>query len=201
MVSCPSNLDHTTPVDRSLPILGMEMKQAKVRLGDLPRDMREELFNEHATNLDNDATERGFYAKRVPSGTIAIAGLVIDRIPPEQLQGYAHPEKLPPIVISDGRLIDGQHRIARARSEGVERLRFIDVTGLIDTDIGGFVSELPRQSRMSSVDAVPLPDPEIAMSQNHKALAFVDRSKQAHKAMAWLQDVTSTQAKKQAFRA
>ena len=156
----PSN-----PFDRSLPVRGLEMKNATVRLGDLPRDMREELFNEHATNLNPDATERGFYAKRVPSGTIAIADLIIDRIPVEQLERYTDPAHLPPIVISDGRLIDGQHRIARGRSDGVERLRFIDVTGLIDTDAGGFVSELPRVPKSPAL--VPLADAGAPLTLFH----------------------------------
>lgn len=162
---------------RDLPIRGLEMKIATVRLGDLPRDMREELFNEHATNLDPDATERGFYAKRVPSGTIAIADLVIDAIPTGQLEGYTDPGKLPPIVIADGRLIDGQHRIARGRADGVARLRFIDVTGLIDTDAGGFVSELPRERPLDAAKA-----PFAPLAENGKPLTLFHGSPHAFEA-------------------
>lgn len=114
------------------------------RLGDLPRDMREELFNEHATNSNPEATERGFYAKSVPSGLIDIKNLEVDETPVDQLKRYidAKLKDLPPIVIADGRLIDGQHRIQAARSKGIRQLRYIDVTGLIDTNAGGFVSEI-----------------------------------------------------------
>ena len=119
--------------------------QRKFKLGDLPRDMREELFNEHATNSNPDATEQEFYNKRVPHGEIAIKDLVTAKIPDRQLADYlaADASKLPPIVISDGRLIDGQHRIAAAKKKGIEKLPYIDVTGLIDTNAGGFISELP----------------------------------------------------------
>lgn len=117
----------------------------RMRLGLLPRDMREELFNEHATNLNPDATEQGFYAKTVPYGLMYITGLTVARIPEEQLSRYmeANLADLPPIVISDGRFIDGQHRVLTAIARGATQLRYIDVTGLIDTDAGGYVCEIP----------------------------------------------------------
>lgn len=116
----------------------------KYKIGDLPRDMREELFNEHATNLNPEATERGFYAKSVPSGLIFIRDLKVDKIPADQLERVksAKLSDLPPIVIADGRLIDGQHRIQAAREKGYSQLRYIDVTGLIDTNAGGYISEI-----------------------------------------------------------
>ena len=120
---------------------------SKYLLNNLPRDMREELFNEHAMNLNPEATELGFYAKRVPSGMMNIKDVQVDNIPESQLEYVmeADPADLPPIVISDGRLIDGQHRIQAARLKGVDQLRYIDVTGLIDTEAGGYISELPTE--------------------------------------------------------
>jgi len=117
----------------------------RYRIGDLPRDMREELFNEHATNLNPEATERGFYSKTVPCGLIYIRGLTVSKIPSDQLDSYMQAKlvDLPPIVIADGRLIDGQHRILSALAKGVAQLRYIDVTGLIDTNAGGYVSDIP----------------------------------------------------------
>ena len=69
----------------------------------------------------------------------------IDEIPADQIKPYmdADVNDFPPIVISDGRLIDGQHRIQAARAKGINQLNAIDVTGLIDTDAGGYISELP----------------------------------------------------------
>lgn len=111
------------------------------RIGDLPRDMREELFNEHAMSVNPDATERGFFAKRVPTGTVAITDLKVDAYPAAQVASYTG--DLPPIVIADGRLLDGGHRITAARFRGEKILRYIDVSGLIDTDSMGFISKLP----------------------------------------------------------
>ena len=132
------------------------------RLADLPRDMREELFNEHATNLNPEAIERKFYAKNVPSGLIDIRDIKVDEIPADQLQRYkdAKLADLPPIVIADGRLIDGQHRIQAAREKGIRQLRYIDMTGLIDTEAGGYVSDLPADTLNQSALTNPIPEPD-----------------------------------------
>lgn len=122
--------------------------QRRYRLGRLPRDMREELFNQHSISVEPEATERGFYAKRVPMGTIDIRELVVAKIPPEQLTRYVG--NLPPIVIADGHLIDGQHRILAARTRGETQLDYIDVTGLIDIESMGSISKLPAGAVLSS---------------------------------------------------
>jgi hypothetical protein len=144
--------DNLTNAPRMFPGPGNSQRGAvdlgvRYKLEKLPRDMREELFNEHAMNLNPTATERGFYSKSVPHGTMSLEGVVIDKIPAEQLTRYADVKKLPPIVIADGRLIDGQHRIAAARAQGVHSLPYIDMTGLIDTNAGGFISELPKLAK------------------------------------------------------
>ena len=117
----------------------------RMRIGHLPRDMREELFNEHATNTDPDATEIAFFAKNLPMGYVYIDDLLIDRIPSEQLKRYLSKdvESLPPLVISDNRLIDGQHRIAAGRLQGKRQMKYVDATGVIDTNAGGFLSTIP----------------------------------------------------------
>jgi hypothetical protein len=81
----------------------------------------------------------------VPSGLLRLYGVEISPIGPDGFSYFdgAKPKDIPPVVIADGRLIDGQHRIAWARSQGLTSLRYIDMTGLIDTDAGGFISELP----------------------------------------------------------
>lgn len=137
---------------------GMQAPDRTFKLADLPRDMREELFNEHATNKNPDATERGFYGTKVPSGLIDIAGIKVDEIPEAQLARYVDAKlaDLPPIVIADGRLIDGQHRIQAARKRGIRQLRYIDMTGLIDTEAGGFISELPKRQPLAQGADGPL---------------------------------------------
>ena len=129
-------------------ILNQLQASRPFRLADLPRDMREELFNEHAMSVDPEAIEAGFVAKRVPSGLIDLAGLVTDVYPSDQLQRHrdAAPGTLPPIVIADGRLLDGGHRISVARERGESQLRYIDLSGLIDTESVGYISELPARA-------------------------------------------------------
>lgn len=127
--------------------LGMTTRRT-FRLGLLPRDMREDLFNMHAVSMEPEATERGFYMKRVPMGTIDIRQLVVAKIPPAQLTSYVG--KLPPIVIADGQLIDGQHRILAARARGETQLDYIDVSGLIDIESMGSISKLPEGAVLSS---------------------------------------------------
>jgi hypothetical protein len=130
-------------------IVGLDKKG--FRLGALPRDMKEELYNEHAMNLNPEAVEAEFYRRKVPFGVINIEGIQIDKIPQSQLEHMSEVpfSKLPPIVVSDGRLIDGQHRIQLARNNDIKKLDYIDVTGIIDTDIGGYISELPESAIQS----------------------------------------------------
>jgi hypothetical protein len=120
--------------------------KAVYRIGDLPKQMREELFNLHATHVNPDATERDFYAKRVPTGVINLEGVKVDNVSTRELD-----KNVPPIVIADSRLIDGQHRIASARKAGVTKLRYIDLTGLISTEGSGYISDLPSDVLQESV--------------------------------------------------
>jgi hypothetical protein len=125
----------------------------KKSISDLPRDMREELFNLHASYVNPNATESRFYAKRVPSGVIKLDGIKVEQIPDAQLSRYQKVEAMPPIVIADGRLIDGQHRIAAARRDGVKELPYIDLTGLLDTKEGGYISDLPNADDLKRAGA------------------------------------------------
>jgi hypothetical protein len=129
--------------------LGFE--QGKMKIGDLPRDIKEAMFNEYAMFVNHSATEREFYKKSVPFGMIKIADLKIEEIPNSQIQPFKGVDSMPPILIADGKLIDGQHRIQSARNAGKVAIRFIDVTGLTDTsDSGaGFISYLPGYSEPS----------------------------------------------------
>lgn len=132
---------------------GTELTQGgkRVRLDTLPRDIKEDLFNLHATGVNPDATEREFYRNAVPTREIDITNIQIDKIPDDQIDRYGDPSKLPPILIADGRLIDGQHRIAAARKLGITKLQAIDVTGLVDTNASGFVSELPADPNSDNI--------------------------------------------------
>lgn len=115
----------------------------------LPRGMKEQLFNEYSVFVDGEADEREFYRRRVPMGYITLDKLVISPIPDDQLKGYEEVLDVP-IVIANGKLIDGQHRIALARKKGITKLRYIDVTGLTNTKEAGFISDLPE-----AVEGVP----------------------------------------------
>lgn len=140
-------------LSRAKPRTALRSARRMFRIGDLPRDMREELFNEHAMSVNPDATERGFFTKRVPTGTIAITDLEVDAYPAAQVASYT--SDLPPIVIADGRLLDGGHRITAARARGETHLRYIDVSGLIDTDSMGFISKLPSNVVLDGVKVLP----------------------------------------------
>ena len=121
-------------------------KQTEQRLGLLPRDMREELFGIHANFNDPEATQADFNLKKVPRRSLRIDNIdgLMD-IPEAQLERYSKdPSKMPPVVIADGRLVDGQHRIARAKQQGITELDAIDMTGLIDTNEAGYITELPQ---------------------------------------------------------
>lgn len=112
-----------------------------MRIGDLPRDMREELFGLHATGVDPSASQRVFDAKVVPIKTIRTAGVDVSSYPAAQTKAY-DPLQLPPVVIAGGKLIDGGHRVAEAQRRGIVALRAVDLTGLINPDVTGFAAEL-----------------------------------------------------------
>jgi GNAT superfamily N-acetyltransferase len=124
-------------------------KTPKVSLSSLPRDMREEMFNNYAMFVNPDATEAAFFSKKVPSGTMSIAGLKIDSIPDGQLKPW-NSAAAPPIVIADGKLIDGQHRIAAALKAGESRIKYIDISGLTNVEEAGYISDLPSQNDASA---------------------------------------------------
>lgn len=138
---------------KAKPLLSRGKAQNKQRLGLLPRDMREELFGVHATFSDPDAKQADFNLKVVPKQKLRVDNIegLMD-IPAEQLERYNDPTKLPPVVIADGRLVDGQHRIKRAQQQGVTELEAIDMTGLINTEEAGYITELPGDESAAHSD-------------------------------------------------
>jgi len=155
------------PADKGQPAgLGLPPKTGSTLIATLPRDMREQLFNEYATYINPEANQRQFQLKRVPSGEIEIEGMQIDSIPEAQLQPMTLTSKVPPIVIADGKLTDGQHRIAAARKAGRKTLPYIDITGLTDTEKAGFISTLPAQPAL----ALPPGQPAVTAGQDGPAL-------------------------------
>lgn len=103
--------------------------------------MREELFNLHATGVNPRATERAFYARRVPLRDVDIARIDVSGYAPAQVAGYDL-AKCPPIAIAKRKLVDGGHRTRAAQLRGVTSLLAIDLTGIIDPDATGYVADL-----------------------------------------------------------
>lgn len=121
---------------------------AGFRIGDLPRDMREELFNLHATSVDPGANERAFYRRVVPTREIDVSRLDVSGYSPASTASYDL-SKTPPIVIADGKLIDGGHRVAAAQRRGITKLRAIDLTGLLNPANTGSITNLKGLSMPS----------------------------------------------------
>lgn len=111
------------------------------QIGDLPRDMREELFGLHATGVDPRSTQRGFDAKVVPVRVVDVSGIDVSGYPAHVVASYV-PEDLPSIVVAGGKLIDGGHRVAAAQQRGSRFLRAIDSTGIVDLASTGYVADL-----------------------------------------------------------
>lgn len=110
--------------------------QRNFLIASLPRDMREELFNLHATSVNLEASEKAFYRLRVPLIEVDISKVRVDR---SNLDRYQEPRSLPPIVVADGKLIDGGHRVAAAQKLGIKSLLAIDLSGLLSPDDTGFI--------------------------------------------------------------
>ncbi len=120
---------------------GASVRRAWFRLGDLPRGMREEMFGLHADGVDPSATEREFASKIVPMRDVDVSRINVSGYSWESVASY-DPEKLPPIVVADGKLVDGGHRVAAAQRRGIRVLRAIDLTGMIDPGNTGYVASL-----------------------------------------------------------
>jgi len=142
---------------RSLPVqvAGKEARKT-FRLGLLPRDMREEFFNLHATSVNPEITERKFGLMEVPTGLLDISKISV-HVPAEELKRYEVKDfsVLPPIVIAEGKLIDGQHRIASAQKAGVTRLRYIDMTGLLIPELTGYITEVEPSDSIKGRRSLP----------------------------------------------
>lgn len=121
------------------------MAASRMRIGDLPRDMREELFGLHATGVNPSAKESTFFARSVPVRDIDITRIDVSGYSAAQVASYA-PGKCPPIVIAKGKLVDGGHRTRSAQIRGLTTLRAIDLTGIVDPDATGYVADLPKTS-------------------------------------------------------
>lgn len=148
------NAKGAKPVDAPKPV------STQFKLGDLPRDMREEMFNLHATSVNPDATEREFNRKTVPSRDIDISQIDVSSYSKDATDKY-DPETLPPIVVAGGKLIDGGHRVAAAQRKGIKTLRAIDMTGLLDPASTGFVGDLKKAEPTKKPDGEEGPNDHI----------------------------------------
>jgi hypothetical protein len=149
------NLSDSTP-------LGL-LAGSTFKISDLPRDMREELFNLHATGVNPNATQREFNARAVPEQEIDVSQLDVSGYPEGSTVGYENPKDMPPVVIANGKLIDGGHRVAAAQRRGITVLRAIDMTGVIDPESTGSITDLPK-ARAAPRKRVSL-DEKIAVAE------------------------------------
>jgi hypothetical protein len=125
-------------------VSGESKKAPTFLLAMLPNDMRQELFNLHANGVNPGATRKGFALLRVPTGQMNITKIQLENIPAKQLARFVVPDfsVLPPIVIADGRLVDGAHRVTAAQQKGLTHLKYIDMTGLLNTELTGYITDV-----------------------------------------------------------
>ena len=116
----------------------------KIRIGELDRAIREELFNLHACFVNPQATERDFYSRFVPIKTIdlrAIAKTELYALNAHQVANYtttlANPSTKFPAIAGDS-LVDGMHRISAAIAKGQTKMDVLDFGKLIDPKQSGF---------------------------------------------------------------
>lgn len=133
------------------------MKTKKMRIGDLDRAIREELFNLHACFVNPDATERDFYSRLVPIKTIdlrAIPKEALYSLDAHQVERYSptltNPSTKFPAIAGERLLIDGLHRISTAIAKGQTRMEVVDLGKLINTDESDFqikVKVIPEKQK------------------------------------------------------
>lgn len=115
-----------------------------VKIGELCRAQREEMYNLHAMFVDPDATESAFYQKRVPVKILDVTQIDSKLLYPmgsEEINQYAKllgeaATRYP--VISQGKLIDGLHRITAAVMSGQKFMEVLDFGSLINPELSGY---------------------------------------------------------------
>lgn len=115
----------------------------KIRIGDLDRAQREELFNLHAMYVNPEASERSFYNLTVPVKNIdlkSISDADVYQLSDTQAENYRkllneQSTKYP--AVSGNSLIDGLHRISVAKLDGKSNLEVLDFGNLLDPRSSG----------------------------------------------------------------
>jgi len=134
----------------------------RIRVGDLPRAMREDAFVMHAMYTDPDASERAFFQKMVPVRTVDLTRFDrnhLCKMSDEERAGYRQAMIDEPVLeylmISQGKLLDGWHRISTSIFDGKTKMLAVDFTGLVDTAQTGFVSEVVLIDSLQQSVSVP----------------------------------------------
>lgn len=115
-----------------------------IRIGDLDRAIREEMFNLHAQFVNPNASEKVFFSKRVEVKKLdlsAIPNSELIKLNHEQVDRYSKTlsqssTKFP--VVSGDKLVDGLHRISAAKIKGKKSIEVVDFGKLINTKESGY---------------------------------------------------------------
>lgn len=115
-----------------------------IRIGELDRAIREEMFNLHAQFVNPNASEKVFFSKRVEVKELDLSSIPnseLYKLSPEQVDGYNKTLSQPSTkfpVISGDKLIDGLHRISAAKMKGKKTLEVVDFGKLINPKESGY---------------------------------------------------------------
>ena len=127
----------------------------RIRIGELDRAIREDLYNMHAMFTDTEAIESRFYQKYVD-----VVEIDLNSVPEKQLYKNMSEDDCKEYVgilqnvetrfgvVADGKLLDGMHRITGLKSIGEKKMLAVDVSGLIDTHphMAGHICEVDYKS-------------------------------------------------------
>lgn len=131
-----------------------------IRIGDLDRAIREEMFNLHAQFVNPNASEKVFFSKRVEVKELDLSSIPnseLYKLSPEQVDGYNKTLSQPSTkfpVISGDKLIDGLHRISAAKMKGKKTLEVVDFGKLINPKESGYqlkIKILPENENHLSI--------------------------------------------------
>ncbi|HCB1595196.1 TPA: hypothetical protein MYP09_001410 [Citrobacter farmeri] len=131
-----------------------------IRIGELDRAIREEMFNLHAQFVNPNASEKVFFSKRVEVKELDLSSIPnseLYKLSPEQVDGYNKTLSQPSTkfsVISGDKLIDGLHRISAAKMKGKKTLEVVDFGKLINPKESGYqlkIKILPENENHLSI--------------------------------------------------
>lgn len=112
-----------------------------IKIKDLPRGIREELFNNHISYTNSSAIQKIFDLISLPVKTIDLTKIKendLYQMSNYDTEKYIEAMKKEPNlllgVIADGKLVDGMHRVTSLIKNGIKEMKVVDASNILNME-------------------------------------------------------------------